>query len=249
MSIYDRVRLGALAKRVDPRTIMYRTMADPWTPPPAWDWDIEAGNPAPARMYKNDEFGCCVISARANHTTRVEIQETGSLLTILDSEVTAEYFAETGGPDSGLYPIESMNLWRSRGWTAGGKTHRIHSWMGVVPQDRQQVSEAAIVGQGLQVGVHLPISAADQMDAGQSWDLVAGPRGQSDSWGPHMVYLSGYDANGVNFWTWGKRQKATWRWLSEYSDFAALAVDDVNAPRASVLSVDRLLGTLSEITR
>jgi YD repeat-containing protein len=248
VSILGRVKLGALAKRVDPRTIQYRAMASPWNPPPSWDWDLEQGNPCPARMYLNDQLGCCVISARANATTRLEYQEQGTLITIPDADVSSEYYHESGGVDSGLYPIESMNAWR-RGWMAANRFYNIHAWMNVSPQDRQQVAEAAIVGQGLQAGMRLPISAADQIDAGKPWDLVSGPRGEAGSWGGHMTYLSGYDADGVTMWTWAKRQRATWRWVAEYVDFLAIAVDDVNAPRASVLDAPRLAGAVEEATR
>ena len=88
--------------------------------------------------------------------------------------------------------------------------------------------EATVIGRGLQIGVRLPISAARQMDAGQPWDLVAGPDGEAGSWGGHMMYVKGYDAEHALMWTWKRVQRATWRWLAAYCDFAAVVIDDRN---------------------
>lgn len=233
MSILDTVRLGRTPLTADPRTIQYRTLAPtPWTPPPSFDFDAEHGGIFPSRVYLNDTYGDCVIAAQANHITRIEADEQGVVLDVTDAEVKHEYFKQTGGPDVGLNPLESLTRWRS-GWTAAGRIYSIHSFAEVSPQDARQVKEAAIVGRGLQVALRLPISAAHQIDAGQPWDIVAGPDSQADSWGGHMVYLKGYDADGVLLWTWGKVQRATYRWLAAYSDFCAIVVDDIDRVSAN----------------
>lgn len=245
-SIFDRVKLGRGPLRVDPRTIQYRALApSPWTAPASYSWDDEHHGVCPPRMYLNDTYGCCVISARANHAARMEFDETGFLRTASDLEVKGEYFGESHGVDGGLDPIASLNAWR-RGWVMGGKAQSIHSWAQVAAQDPQQVKEAAITGQGLQCGVRLPLSAGDQMNAGKDWDLVAGPDGEAGSWGNHMVYVSGYDAVGVLLWTWGRVVCATWRWMAAYCDFAALAVDNPNSLEAPARV--RLLGELAAVS-
>lgn len=247
MSIYDTVKLGRTPLRPDPRTIQYRAMASPWLPPPSFDFDAERGNVFPARMYLNDTYGDCVKVAQANHATRLEFDEQGAVINITDAEVKRQYFIETGGPDVGLDPITSLSVWR-KGWPMAGKVYSIHSWAQVVPQDRQQTQEASIVGRGLQVALRLPISAAAQMDHGQPWDLVAGPDGEAGSWGGHMVYMKGYDSSYVYLWTWGKVQRATWRWLSAYSDFCAVAIDNVNRVGITErLDTAALVGALAEI--
>lgn len=225
MSIFDKVRLGALPTQYDPNMVQYRTMApSAWQTPSSYSFDAENGNPFPARMYLNDSLGCCVIAARANHTVRFEYAETGKVLTISDAEVRAEYFAETGGVDSGLVPLESFGAWK-RGWIAGGKPLTIHTFAQVNQRDPAQVREAMIVGTGLEFSVALPISAGDQMNAGKPWTVVSGPSGIAASWGRHEVYAETYDERGVTVWTWGKRQLADWRWIAEYTEFLPLIID------------------------
>lgn len=224
--------LGLAPKHVDPRTIQYRAIrgAATWEPPASYSFDAEQkakGVTIPTPMFANDRYGDCVIAARAHQTLRFELTEQGSVLPITDKEVTDQYFKESGGQDSGLVALYSMRAWR-KGWVAAGKPYRIHSFLEVQPQDHALVKEATVVGTGLQWGIRLPLSAADQLNAGAPWDVVSGPRGQAGSWGGHMVTGSEYDAEGVTVVTWGKKQKMTWRFIDAYADECYLAVDDVN---------------------
>lgn len=224
--------LGLATKEVDPRTIQYRAIrgAATWEPPASYSYDAEKaamGVAIPTPMFANDRYGDCVIAARAHQTLRFELTEQGSVLSITDKEVTDQYFKESGGQDSGLVALYSMRAWR-KGWTAGGKVYRIHSFLEVQPQDHDLVREATIVGTGLQWGIRLPLSAADQLNTGAPWDVVAGPRGQAGSWGGHMVMSAEYNDVGPVFVTWGKKKQATWRFIDAYADECYMAVDDVN---------------------
>lgn len=226
------LRLGLATKEVDPRTLQARdVLGTPgWTPPASYSYDAEkavAGVVVPTPMYANDRYGCCVISARAHQTLRFELNEQATILPIADKDVTDEYFRESGGQDSGLVALYSMRAWR-KGWTAAGKTYKIHSFLEVQPQNHDLVKEATMVGTGLQWGIRLPLSAADQLNTGAPWDVVAGPRGQAGSWGGHMVTGCEYDAEGVTVVTWGKKKKMTWRFIDAYADECYLVIDDVN---------------------
>ena len=53
-----------------------------------------------------------LASGRAHQSLRFENLEQKSVITITDKDVTKEYFKETGGPDTGLYVLDSLNLWR-----------------------------------------------------------------------------------------------------------------------------------------
>jgi hypothetical protein len=186
-----------------------------------------------------------VIVAQANHLVRFEYDETDTVLDVADAEVRTEYLTQTGGPDVGLDPIRSLNKWRNTGWIAAGRRHKIKAWASVVAQDQQQTKEATVIGRGLQIGVRLPIRAAHQFDKLQPWDLVAGPDGQAGSWGGHMMYVKGYDAEYAYMWTWKRVQKATWRWLAAYCDFAAVVLDDRNpAPQIDGTVLDSHLAHL-----
>lgn len=224
--------LGLAPKHVDPRTLQARAIlgAGTWTPPASYSFDAEkaaAGAPLPTPMYANDRYGDCVIAARAHQTLRFELNEQGTIPSITDAEVVNQYLKESGGVDSGLVALYSMRAWR-KGWVAGGRTYRIHSFLEVQPQDHALVKEATVVGTGLQWGIRLPLSAADQLNTGGPWDVVAGPRGEVGSWGGHMVTGAEYDAEGVTVVTWGKKKKMTWRFIDAYADECFMVVDDVN---------------------
>lgn len=234
------VKLGLQPKTVDPRTIQYRSVRapGPWRPPPRWSWDAENPGVVTTPMFANDQYGCCVIAAQAHATLRMEYVESGAVPPITADEVVAEYFRQSGGVDSGLYVLPSLSRWRRDGLPVGGSRYRIHSFLEVNPQVPEEFSEAAIVGLGIQVGARLPLSAADQMNSGQAWDLVAGPRGEAGSWGGHMMYVNGYTPEGVDLVTWGKVQFATWRWVAAYCDQCFVVIDAIN--RLSVgANIDR----------
>lgn len=219
--------LGCAPKAVDPRTLQYREMrADvPWNTSPAYSWDDEHPGVVPTPMFANDRYGNCVIALRAHHTLRMEREETGATLAITDNDVVSQYLVEGNGQDNGLVMLWSLRDWRTKGWKAAGKRLYIHSFLEIQPQRHELVKEAMLVGTGLEFGVRLPLSAADQMDAHQTWDVVSGDRGVKDSWGGHAILAVAYDAEGVEFITWGKRQKATWRWVDAYADECYLVID------------------------
>src|SRR5271156_1999839 len=79
-------------------------------------YDIDANLPngivIPTTMDLNDTAGDCVMAARAKQQRRFLVQETGIFPNITSAEIGTEYYSETGGPDSGLDPETSLELWR-----------------------------------------------------------------------------------------------------------------------------------------
>lgn len=221
--------LGLLPPHVDPRTIPYASVRDgesTWTAPASWSFDVEhPGVPTP--VFNNDIHGNCVIAAEGHATLRFELLEQGRLVPGTAAEVDAEYFRQSGGHDSGLVLLYAMREWR-KGFKFGGGTYAIHSFLLVNRGNTNEVREAMLVGAGLTAGVDLPLSASDDMNAGRTWDIVAGPRGAKGSWGRHAIRLVGYGPDGVEFITWGKRQRATWRWFSAMCEECYLVIDDVD---------------------
>ena len=118
-------KLGKAAAKRDRRNLKFATLlrAAP-TLPSAYDFDT--GHPGiPTPMFANDAKGDCVIAGRGHQTLRFEDIEQGSVLMITDQEILKEYFKETGGPDTGLVVLDSLNLWRHKGWKVGTHTYRI----------------------------------------------------------------------------------------------------------------------------
>lgn len=185
------------------------------TPPVAFDVDAEilaAGITIPVRMYDNDFEGDCVIAAQANQQTRFSTGYSGQLLTITDDEVQNEYMKQTGGADLGLVPDDSLDLWRTAGWTVAGKLHTISAWGRANATDSSEVKSCISLLAGMQLSMMLPIEWNASFNAGRPWDVVPGAR--LGSWGGHQVYVSAYDELGVYCFTWGKRQLITWAALA-----------------------------------
>ena len=224
--------LGKKAAKLDPRTFRFASLLPTVLPaiPDARDVDsLTPGIPLP--MFANDNFGDCVIAGRAHQTLRFEKREQGRLLAIHDAAVLREYFSQTGGPDSGLVVLDSLNLWRKRGWKVGRKLYNIAAFAAVDstdPANTYNVKAAIHLLTGAGLGISLPMSANTQLRAGQVWDVVAGPSSEPNSWGGHYVWACGYDAAGVTVVTWGQKQKMTWAFFFKYCDECYGVIDDID---------------------
>src|ERR1700681_3164425 len=116
-------KLGKATAKRDNRNLMCAAILKaPVKVPLEYDFDLKhPGIPTP--MFGNDVNGDCVIAGRAHQTLRFEDIEQGSEISISDADVLKEYFKETGGPDAGLVVLDSLNEWRSKGWTAGKRKY------------------------------------------------------------------------------------------------------------------------------
>ena len=186
-------------------------------------------------MFANDTLGCCVIAARAHQTLRFERNETGTYPKITDAQVKAEYFRQTGGADSGLVILDSLKLWRRDGWKAGNQKLRIKLFAQVRNFDKDSVASSIYSDVGVQAGVSLPLSAQDQLDNGQPWEVSSGPRARANSWGGHAIYLTAYNETYITCVTWGRKQRMTWGFFLRYSDECYATFDEVNSGRSTVI--------------
>src|SRR4051794_36306669 len=110
-------KLGKAAAKKDKRNLKFASVLRAAAPKLPSSYDFDAAHPGiPTPMFANDTYGDCVIAGRAHQTLRFEDVEQGSVPTITDQAVVKEYLKETGGPDSGLVVLDSLNEWRSAGW-------------------------------------------------------------------------------------------------------------------------------------
>jgi hypothetical protein len=242
---YSNFKLGRPFFHVDRRTIQFSPLVKTLPAHPA-AYDVDSAYPGliDNHMYKNDTYGDCVIAGRAHHTLRLEDYEQKLVIPISDSDVTTEYFKETGGADTGLDMITSLNCWR-KGWVASGHTYDIYAYAQVTVTNKEEVKAAMYMLNGLYIGVNLPISAQTQ----DIWDADNTPNGTPGGWGGHCIYLVAYDDTYLTCITWGERKKMTWAFLQKYCDQAFAIVDDkdswcTNDP----LDVTALQNILNQIT-
>ena len=241
-------KLGKAAAKRDDRNLKFAALLKaPVRLPAEYDFDTtHKGIPTP--MFANDRFGCCVIAGRAHQTLRFEDIEQGSVMMISDDDVLREYKKETGGPDTGLVVHDSLSEWRHKGWKIGKHTFRIKAYAEVDRSRKDEVRRAIYGDVGVGVGLALPLDAQKQIQAGQKWDVTAGPGAKPGSWGGHYVYLSGYTPAGPVCVTWGRKQQMTWAWFGKYCDECYAIFDANDSFRKSVISkaqIDKFLQTVS----
>ena len=222
-------KLGKAAAKPDARNFMFAQLVKAKPKLPAeYDFDIKHQGIA-TPMFANDEYGCCVISGRAHQTLRFELIEQKAELSITDKEVVAEYLKQTGGVDSGLIVLDSLKLWRKKGWKAAKQNYKVRAFSEILPSDRTSMKQAVFMDVGVGLGLSLPLSAQDQIQAGKPWDVVPGAKARPNSWGGHYVYVPGYTKKGPVCVTWGRKQQITWAFIDKYCDEAYAIIDDVNS--------------------
>lgn len=224
-------KLGKAPVKRDDRNLRFAAiLRAPVSVPAEYDFDLQhPGIPTP--MFGNDAHGDCVIAGRAHQTLRFELIEQGAKLTITDNEVLKEYFKESGGQDSGLIVLDSLNLWRKKGWFAAKRRYKIQAYAQLNRANHQEVKSAVFTDLGVGIGVSLPISAQYQIQAGKPWDVVKGPDGVPNSWGGHYVYICGYTKLGPVCVTWGRKQQMTWAFFDKYCDEAYAIIDAKDTPK------------------
>jgi hypothetical protein len=240
-------KLGKAAARRDQRNLMFATLlkAAPKLPK---SYDFDNSHPGiPTPVFANDDKGDCVIAGRAHQTLRFEDIEQGSILMISDKDVLKEYFKETGGPDSGLVVLDSLNLWRHKGWKVGRKAYKIQAFAEVNYKNHSEVRLTIFSDVGVGLGVQLPNAAKEQIQSGQPWDVTTGRDSKPGSWGGHYVFVPGYTPKGPVCVTWGRKQQMTWAWLDKYCDEAYAIFDAKDTFKKNVINKAKITGFLKTL--
>lgn len=242
---------GKLKPKIDDRTIRLSSIIRKELLPPLpeyYDLDEALGGIDNNRMFLNDLYGCCVISARAHQTFRFEKFEQGTQIEIADQEVKDQYFKETGGGDWGLILLNSLKSWRKEGWPIGDWIYNIYAFASVDWKDHDEVKHCIHLLGGVNFGMRVYQKDMDQFNAGEPWELT----GDNGNYlGGHGVYLHdfGYDADGITCTTWGQRQVMSWPFWDNRIDEAYGIVDNRNdwMGNDSPVDVIKLDGYLKEI--
>jgi hypothetical protein len=247
------MRLGKMPARQDPRTFMLKALAPVLpAPPPARDWASKL--PVDLGMMVNDQIGDCTCAGAAHMIQTWTADAQGHAYTPSDDEVVAAYSAITGydpedaSTDNGANMLDVLNYWRQTGVGA----HRIGAYAALAHRDVLHVESAIASFGGVYVGVMLPVSAQN-LDSPWAGPHDIGGDNAPGSWGGHCMACVGYDIHGVEFVTWGQRQRADWLWWTTYVDeaYAIFSRDwiESNGSAPSGLNVAKLQALLTQVGR
>jgi hypothetical protein len=187
-------------------------------------------------MYANDSLNDCVIAARAHQTIRlVRHSSSQPPPPISDSDVTREYWRETGGPNNGLTLRKSLEEWRTSGWQIGNddsekiEIRKIEDYSnaytieggrypGTDPNaklNEQQLQAGISAYVGAQINLILPqgvaVTEVGSFGPGNDWEDESRSKGDH-----HVMLLTGYDADGFFGITWAQKQRMNWDFLQNH---------------------------------
>lgn len=213
---------GKLRAKRDSRNLKFSEILKvPVKVPAEYDFDVEH-NGIPTPMFGNDVHGDCVIAGRAHQTLRFEDTEQKKIINITDTDVLKEWHLENGGTENGLSVLDSLKLWRTKGWLAAKKRYKIKAFAEINQKDHTEVKTTIFLDIGAGFGFSLPDSAITQIHAGTPWTVTADPPNPENG---HYVFMPGYTKVGPVCVTWGRKQQMTWDFLDKYCDEAYAIID------------------------
>ena len=176
----------------------------------------------PWSMLGNDAWGDCVFAGAA-HETMLWNAEANSTVTFTDQAVLSDYSAVTGfdpsdpATDKGTDMQVAASYRRRTGVVDGaGNRHQVAAYLAIQPSGETDLKTAIYLFSNAGIGIRFPGSAMDQFKAGKPWTVVAGAAIE----GGHYVPAIGYDSRYVYVVTWGRLQKMSWQFFTQYCDEA-----------------------------
>lgn len=165
------------------------------------------------QMLGNDQAGDCVM-AGAVHETMTWAWATSATMPVFNTkQVLAQYYARTGGQDTGLDPIDNAR-WRCKtGLTdASGRVHQVKAFAAV--NTVEEVELATYLFGACGIGLELPDNAENQFTAGIPWTDTSGDPKPANG---HYVPVVGRNTRGhLIVVTWGRLQALSLDYLDKY---------------------------------
>lgn len=192
------------------------------------DWLTKAATSI-SRVYANDRLGDCVIAGKYHQMGIWSANDTPSTILATDQEVIDHYHRICGAGDNGCMITSVLDYFQRQGLVAGGKLHKIDSYVSINNTNKELVKAANYLFGGLTLGINLPQAWTQ---APGVWDVTS-----SRIVGGHDVCSGGHNAQGVQIATWGEICTITWaaflstRWVEEC--YAELSPDWYNDDRLS----------------
>lgn len=195
-----KVKLGRLPGKIPDDVPRFKQFFNPpssWSPPDTIDHGAKALKSI-ARMYANDQYGCCVISDRA-HSVGVwsaNDSDSGGEVFASDAEVVREYHRICGPGDNGCVIADVLRHGMREGFTFGGKVHKIAGFVAVDHTNLDLVRAACFLFGPVCFGLAFRADWANQTRWGPTRSRVVGG---------HDVGSSGYHADSFDVMSWGRR--------------------------------------------
>lgn len=172
-------------------------------------------------MLANDRYACCVWAGAA-HETMLFNKEAGNTVSFSDANVLADYTAVTGFDPNNAATDQGTDLQAAAAYRrkigvvdSAGKRHTIAAYLALDPGNLDHLLLAAYLFSAVGIGLKLPVSALEQAENGQPWDVIAG----SPNEGGHYVPLIGRLAPGTLVSvSWGRAQLMTEKFFQTFCD-------------------------------
>ena len=227
----QKVRLGKLPARHDPRTLQlahYIPAGAPPQPPSSEDFSKNVTNWG---MMRNDGVSDCTCACAGHMIEEWTAAANSRQVTPADEAILKAYEAVSGyqpnvaGSDKGAMILDVLNYWKN----TGIGSDRIMAFAGLEPKNHTQIMDSVMLFGNCYIGVQLPLSAQNQ----RVWSVPAGGaagQGAPGSWGGHAVPIVAYDPRGLTVVTWGALKRMTWSFLDAYCDeaYAVLSRDFIS---------------------
>lgn len=211
----------------------FPTLPETVLPPGVLNW----------RMFLNDKYGDCTMAAAAHADMAWNMLVNESDPIPSDPEVKKEYFALTGGVDSGLVETTLLAHWKSNGLFG----YTIDAYAPVPHTDINAIKQAIAFYGGCYMGVQLPESAQQQFvqDGPSTWSVVP----NSPIEGGHAIHAVGYNNLGVQIISWGQVVTCTYEWITKYLDeaYALISKQFVQAGKGPILNLAALTADLEAL--
>lgn len=206
-------------------------------------WGMDGNGPDPTVTIPGDESGVgnCTICGAA-HGIAAWNAEVGTKDAVPTADqVVTQYFALTGGQDTGLACTSVLQTWHTTGLFG---LNKIAAWAPVNHKQIIDIHQAVDAYGACYIGINLPDSAETQFENNEPWSYVGDP-----PTGGHCVTIVGYDATQVWLVTWGQLQSASYVWLSAYLEEAYAIVPQafVEAGKGPTLNLAALQADIASL--
>lgn len=235
---YGRFRVVVLpdgTQKVSPR-LSYNTLPATATPPDDCDYSAKA-MASIARMYKNDQYGDCVVAGKGHQFGIWTGNDSGTVALATDTEIVNQYHQWCGAGDNGCNISDVLDRIKAGGMVLGGKTYHIDGYVSVDNTNKALVMVAHYLFGTLTLGIDLPSAWANAPEGGL-WDVT-----NTGIVGGHDVCSVAYtSAKGVTIATWAGLRTITWpaftsrKWITEL--YAELSPSWYGDDRLAPMGID-----------